>query len=363
MVRIGVFGAGYWANNMIRAIQASPNCELCVVCDVNESALDHIRTQLPHVAVTTRSDDAFAVCDAVYIATPPATHAELARAALLAGKDVLVEKPMTTTPTDALNLLDLAYERDLVLMVGHTFLYSPPVMKIKELIASGELGDVYYVDSQRVNLGKHQASGVMWDLAPHDYSILLHWLGEVPTHVSARGRSFVSTSREDVAFLTLEFPSGALAEIHLSWLSPVRLRRTTVSGSQRMVIYDDTEGPEAVRVYDHGIADHRPASYGEFQLSYRHGDVWIPRLETAEPLRSEWEHFLECVETRTVPRTDGGQGFQIVALLEATDRAFHSGQRELVQWDTHTNNRASPHRPRARFGASPDISASMRQDQ
>lgn len=347
MISVAVIGAGYWATNMLRVINESPNTRLIHVADLSESALANVKSRYPGVNTTTDVESIFndSEVEAIYIATPPATHYELAKKALRSGKHVLVEKPITTVSTEAGDLIELAALHGRTLMTGHTFLYSPPVMKVKELIDNGTVGDVFYIDAHRVNLGKYQDSGVMWDLAPHDLSIIMHWLGEAPISVSATGRSFVSSGREDVVFLSFDFPSGAVAQIHVSWLSPVKLRRTTLSGSKNMVVYDDTAGPEAVKVYDHGVDRiEAPASFGEFQLTYRQGDVWSPRLETTEPLRGEWEHFITCCETGQKPRSSGEQGLWTVKALEAADRSLQSGKREDIQWTTGIRST-----PRERF--------------
>jgi len=329
-----VLGFGYWAQNGVRVIKESPDSELVVVCDLDASRLEPVHRRYPGTVTTSDPAAVFddASIDAVYIATPPATHASLAEAALRAGKHVLVEKPFTTESASALRLADLAVELDRTLMVGHTFLYSPPVVKVHDLIAAGEIGEIFYVESQRVNLGRYQDSGVLWDLGPHDLSMLTYWLGEVPTEVHARGGSFVSPGREDVVFLTLGYPSGAIAQCQFSWLSPTRLRRTTVSGSRRMVVYDDTLGAEAIRIYESGVDRvNQPETFGEFQLTYRSGDITIPRLPSTEPLRAQWEHFLECVRTGAAPRTGARHGVAIISILEAADRALRSGCREMVE--------------------------------
>jgi predicted dehydrogenase len=331
---VGVIGAGYWATNGLRVI-AESGVNLRAVADVDPARLEAVARRYPAARRSTSPAEVFAdpAVDAVYIATPPHTHHRLARAALLAGKHVLVEKPFTTSTAEGVDLIELARARGLTVMVGHTFLYSPPVLKIKALIDDGTLGGLYYVDAQRVNLGKYQDSGVLWDLAPHDVSMLLFWLGDLPHAVSATGRSFVSSSREDVAFVTLEFPSGVVAQLHLSWLAPTRLRRTTIAGDRRMVVYDDTAGAEAVKIYDAGVDRPRePAGFGEAQLSYRTGDVTVPRLDNREPLAAQWAHFVECVQTGAQPRSSGLQGLQVVRVLEAAERSMRLGQRVEVDW-------------------------------
>jgi predicted dehydrogenase len=318
-MKVGVIGLGAWGRNMLRVIQESRSAQIALLCDRNETTLAEMALRSPQARTTTAHEAVIASPDvkAVYIATPPDTHFAIASAALSAGKHVLVEKPLATSSDLARQLADQAETAGLTLMVGHTFVYSPPVRKIKELIASGALGKVFYIDSQRVNLGQVQDSGVIWDLAPHDLSILQYWLGETPSHVHAVGRSYVSAGREDVAFITLQYDSGVVAQLHLSWLAPTKLRRTTVTGDRKMVVYDDLAGPEAVKIYDQGVDRIRPPeSFGEFQLSYRTGDVVIPRLDNFEPLRLEWDHFLECVSTRNQPATSAKSGVEIVSLIE-----------------------------------------------
>ncbi len=351
MSNIGVIGAGYWAQNMLRVIAGSSSSELVAVAELDESKHVAVGHHYPGVRISTDANELFNddAIDAIYIATPPETHGRLALAALRASKHVLVEKPIATSAVATEALIEEAYVQQRTLMVGHTFLYSPPVLKVMELINNGTVGDVFYVDSQRVNLGKYQASGVMWDLAPHDLSIILHWLGEVPISVAASGRSFRSTGREDVCFITLDFPGGAVAQLQVSWLAPVKLRRTMVSGSQRMVVYDDTSGPEAVKVFNHGVDLAAPETFGEFQLSYRQGDIWIPRLDTSEPLTNEWEHFIQCTKTGRHPRSSAEQGLAVVKVLEAADRSLKTGHREPVEWRTR-----EPHIPQPRFEALTD---------
>ena len=329
---------------MLRVINGSPTSELVGIAELDSSKFESLALQYPKARLTTEPQELFddTEIDAIYIATPPETHYKLAMAALRAGKHVLVEKPITVDSSDSEALIEEAFVQQRTLMVGHTFLYSPPVLKVMELIHNGTVGDVFYMDSQRVNLGKYQASGVMWDLAPHDLSIMLHWIGEVPVSVAASGRSFRSTGREDVCFMTLDFPGSAVAQLQVSWLAPVKLRRTMVSGSQRMVVYDDTAGPEAVKVYNHGVDVAAPETFGEFQLTYRQGDIWIPRLDTSEPLKAEWEHFIGCVKTGRKPRSSAEQGLAVVKVLEAADRSFKSGKREQVQWGDRPAHQVQP---------------------
>lgn len=347
-MRTAVIGVGYWGQNMLRVIHDHPDSVLVSVCDALEASATSAADRYG-CSSTTNPDVIFSdpTIDAVYLATPPSTHYALAKAALTSGKHVLVEKPITTNSETASHLIELASIHERTLMVGHTFLYSPPVLKVRELITTGVMGEIFYLESQRVNLGKYQDSGVLWDLAPHDLSIALYWLGEAPSGVVASGRSYRSSGREDVVFFNVDFPSGTIAQIHLSWLAPVKLRRTTLSGSQRMAVYDDTAGPEAVKIFNHGVDPSPPETFGEFQLSYRQGDIWIPRLESSEPLRNEWAHFVHCVRTGETPRSSGLQGMQIVKIIECAERALDSGKREVIEWGRPANAQRPP-----RFGVS-----------
>ncbi|MBV8714370.1 MAG: Gfo/Idh/MocA family oxidoreductase [Chloroflexi bacterium] len=326
-VRVAAVGCGYWGPNVIRNLSEVPGFELAWVCDADPARLAPVATRYPTAKGTTRIDDIFAdpTVHAVYIATPVSSHYRLVKRALDLGKHVLVEKPLATTVERAEELAEIARARGLTLLVGHTFVFSPPVRKVKELIDSGMLGPIYYVETTRVNLGLFQKDvSVLWDLGPHDVSILNYWLNEVPTHVSARGRSYVGEALEDVAFLTLEYPSGILAQLQISWLAPSKLRRTSIVGRQKMIVYDDLEPVEKVKIYDRGV-DRQPASFGEFQLTYRSGDILSPRLDTTEPLRIECEHFLECIRTGRTPDASPQSGVDVVRVIHAAERSLRSG--------------------------------------
>jgi predicted dehydrogenase len=326
-IGVGAIGCGYWGPNVIRNLDGIAGFELRWICDADPARAQTVGSRYPSASLTGRADDVLGdpATAAVYIATPVSTHFELASRALRAGKHVLVEKPMATSVADAERLAALAAEQGRTLMVGHTFVFSPPVRKVKELIDRGDVGDIYYVETTRVNLGLFQKDvSVVWDLGPHDLSILMYWLGEVPVSVAARGRSYHGEPQEDVAFLTLEFPSGVLAQVQLSWLAPSKLRRTSVVGRQRMIVYDDLEPVEKVRVFDRGV-DRQPASYGEFQLTYRSGDILIPRIEPTEPLQVECEHFLDCIRTGRLPDTSSRSGVDVVRVIRAAERSLRGG--------------------------------------
>ena len=316
---VALVGYGYWGPNLLRNYMELPDVTIKWVCDRSAERLAKAKLRCPSAIATEDFDEALRDpdVDAVIIATPISTHFALAEKALFAGKHVFVEKPLAASVVEAEALVALADQRELTLMVGHTFEYSPPVVRIKEIIDSGELGEIYFVTSSRVNLGLHQRDvSVIWDLAPHDFSILFDWLGEEPVQVSAVGRGCVRPDIPDVAFVTLRFPSGAVAECQLSWLSPVKLRRTIVVGSKKMLMYDDTESVEKVKLFDHGVSMTEPGSFGEYQLSYRTGDILSPRMDNSEPLKVEAAHFVECVRTGERPKTDGHSGLRVVRALE-----------------------------------------------
>jgi predicted dehydrogenase len=327
-LRVAIIGYGYWGPNLLRNYMDMPGAWVSWVCDRRPEVLEKSQARYPAVPVTTDVDVVLddPDVDAVVIATPISTHFPIARAALQAGKHVFVEKPMTADTAQACKLVDLAEDLRLTLMVGHTFVFSPPVRKVKEIIDSGALGDIYFVTTQRVNLGLHQKDvSVVWDLAPHDISILYYWLGEAAESVTTTGRGCIVKDIPDVAFMNLRFPSGVVAEIQASWLSPVKLRRTIVVGSQKMLVYDDTENVEKVKIFDHGVDFQEPSDFGEFQLSYRTGDIVSPNVQGAEPLFLEAAHFVECAKTGKRPETDGWAGLRVVASLEAAQASLDAG--------------------------------------
>jgi len=323
---VGLVGLGYWGPNHLRILQESDTASLRWICDSDRSRVDrfHPRTR---AATTTELDRVLEdpKTDAVIIATPISTHYDLARRSLEAGKHVLVEKPLAGTAKEADELIELAEARGLAIMCGHTFLFSPPVIAIREMIERGDLGEIYFITSSRVNLGLHQRDvSVLWDLAPHDYSILLHWFGELPECVSAIGRDSIVEGTPDVAFATLSFPDGLLANVELSWLAPSKLRRTVLVGSEKMVVYDDTS-TEQVRVFDHGVVYRDPESFGEFQLSYRTGDILSPKLGTEEPLAVQLSAFLDAIEQGRAPDEHTRLARNVVELVEASEYSLKNG--------------------------------------
>ena len=318
MTKVGLIGLGYWGPNLARVFQQTPMCELAACCDLDAKKLQKLSRQYPQVRTFNQAKDLIdSDVDAVAIATSISTHYDLARQALLSGKHVFVEKPLTDSTEKALELAAMAKKLGLTLMTGHTFIYSPPVVKVKNLITSGAMGKLHYISFSRVNLGLYQKDvDVIWDLAVHDVSILLYWLGEEPVQAFSFGRSCIQQSKYDVAFLSFRFASGVIASVEVSWLSPQKMRRTCLVGSERMVVYDDTEPSEKIKVYDRGVTLHPPGTFGEFQLTYRSGDMVAPSLENTEPLLTEVEHFLHCVKTGETPLTNGEFGAAVVRAVE-----------------------------------------------
>jgi predicted dehydrogenase len=326
-VRVAVVGLGYWGPNLVRNLHELPEAEVVCVCDRSELARTRIHRRYPAILCVDDVEDVLAdpSVDAVALATPVASHFELGAAALRAGKHVFVEKPLASSSREALELAELAQRRQRVLMVGHTFLYSPAVNVIRDIIAANELGEIYFISSSRVNLGIHQPDvSVVWDLGPHDFSILLYWLGETPTHVSATSRGCVIREKPDVAFISLEFERGTIAHVELSWLAPSKLRRTTVVGSRQMIVYDDTSH-EPVRIFDSGVTFPEPESFGEYQLSYRTGAITSPRVLVTEPLLLEMRDFCHAIRTSGTPRASAEIGLEVVRVIEAVDRSLADG--------------------------------------
>ena len=327
MAKIGVVGAGYWGPNLIRNFQAHKSCTELWVCDKDAARLARARDRFPGVKTTESYDQLLASgVDGVVVATPVGTHFPLAQKALEAGKHVFVEKPLAASVEQARALVDQAARAKRTLMVGHTFEYSPPVTKIRDLIHAGELGRVFFVSSMRVNLGLHQKDvSVIWDLAPHDFSMLFSWLRERPNRITATGAAFVQKGIHDVAFISCAFPSGCVAHLEVSWLAPSKLRRTAIVGDKKMLVYDDMESVEKVKIFDRGVDFKDPETFGEFQLSYRTGDILSPKLDQAEPLGLETLDFLKAIDEGKKPRADGHAGLAVVEALAAAQQSLDQG--------------------------------------
>ena len=323
-LRIAVVGYGYWGPNLVRNVIERPELELACLCERDDARAAAFLQRVPGVPVCSDFEAVLddPSIDAVLIATPPRTHHMLASAALNAGKHVLVEKPLARTVAEAADLIEIAEANELVLMPGHTFLYSPPVNKVRELIQTGALGEVYFVTSSRMNLGKYQPDGVICDLAPHDLSILLYLIDRPIVQVSASARSIFREHNPEVAFLTLTFAGGVTANIQISWLAPRKVREMVIVGSKRMVQYDDTAADESVRIFDRGMEFAEPTNFGEHQLSYRSGDIVVPRVEAAEPLSLELQDFARAIRTGVVPRSHAQLGLETVAAIEAAETSL-----------------------------------------
>ncbi len=326
-VRIAVVGLGYWGPNLVRVLHELPEADVSCVCDLRPEALARTRLKYPGLRSTSSFEDVLAdtSVEAVALATPVSTHHELAAAALRAGKHVFVEKPLAASSQEAIELLELSRKNELVLMPGHTFLYSPPVNMSRDLIERNELGEIFFISTSRVNLGLHQPDvSVVWDLGPHDFSILRYWLDETPSKVSALSRSCIIEGTPDVAFIDLEFPSGTIAHVELSWLAPSKLRRTAIVGSRKMVVYDDTSS-EPIRIFDSGADVRDPESFGEFRLTYRTGDIVSPRVDVTEPLQLELADFCTAVRTGSKPMSSAELGLDVIRITEAVDRSLAQG--------------------------------------
>jgi predicted dehydrogenase len=328
VINVAVAGVGGWGKNLARSYFQIPDCNLRYLCDVDAKKLAQMRRQLPGPQVTTGFQDLLLDDElhAVVVATPAPTHYALCKKALEAGKDVYVEKPFVLHAIEAEELIRVAERERRILMVGHLLLYHPVVNRIKQIVDSGELGDVYYVYNQRVNLGTVRGDeNALWSFAPHDISVILHLLGQEPTDVSARGQSYLQPGIEDVVFITLNFNQRSMAHIHVSWLDPHKIRKLTIVGSRKMVVFDDLESTEKLRIYDKSAeqaTDYN--SYAEY-ITLRFGDITIPHVRGDEPLRLECQHFLDCVRTRKPPLTDGRDGLRVVKVLEAAQRSLDKG--------------------------------------
>lgn len=339
-VNIALVGLGYWGPNLARNLAAVPEAQLHTLCDLRADRLAAFRRHYPEARLTA---DYSAILqdraiDGVVIATPVHTHFAFAKRALQAGKHVMVEKPLAQTSAQCRELIALAERQGLTLMAGHVFLYNPAVRKVKEYIDAGLLGQIYYVYSQRLNLGIiRQDVNALWNFGPHDISILNYWLGAAPLQVVARGYSYIQPGIEDVVFLTLDYPGGVGANVHISWLDPHKIRRMTIVGSDKMVVYDDVNAEARIIIYDKGVTRKphavgganpeghslgRYETFGEFQLLVRAGDVLIPQLDFTEPLKVECQHFIDCIRTGQPPLSDGYDGLRVVQVLEAAQAAL-----------------------------------------
>lgn len=333
MLNIAVLGYGYWGPNLVRNFASLPNVRLKTVCDSDEKSLAKLHSRFPDIETTTDGDDVFndESIEAVVIALPAELHGEFARQALVSGKHVFVEKPLSMTVASAKELVQLSEDNGQILMVGHLLLFHPAVERMKQLIDLGELGPIYYLYSQRVNLGLVRTrENALWSLAPHDVSVLLYLLDEIPFSVSATGSSYLQEGIEDTVFVHLKFSEKKMAHIHVSWLDPHKVRKLTVVGQKKMAVFDDVEPVEKIKVFDRSVEP--PATYSSYgdALTLRFGDIYIPHIEMVEPLRLECRHFIDCILEGRQPRTDARRGLDVVRVLEAAHRSLKEGGEEVL---------------------------------
>jgi predicted dehydrogenase len=351
IIKVGVVGCGYWGPNLVRNLKQAADCDLKILCDLSQERLKHMRRLYPDLATTDQFSDLLedAELDAIVVATPARFHFEMAKAALSVGKHVFIEKPMARTSAECEELNEIAARNGLLIMVGHTFLFSPAVRRMKEIIDAGDIGKVQYIAARRLNLGLFQKDiNVAWDLAPHDISIILHLLDDKPQTVSCMGSSHVTRGIEDVTMMYLSFARSRCAFVHNSWLDPKKVRQMTVVGSQRMIVYDDTEPLEKLKIYDaRVVVPPHYDTFAEFTYSYHYGDAYIPYIKQDEPLKLECQHFVECIRENTKPITDGKLGLEVVRILEASGNSLRNngaaidlaGQKaELVATNGHRGN-------------------------
>jgi predicted dehydrogenase len=367
-INIGVVGCGYWGPNLVRNFRSLPECRLKVMCDLNEDRLKHLKSLYPEVECETQFDNLLKnpEIDAIVVATSVRFHYSMAKASLLAGKHTLIEKPMASSAAECEELIEIAHQRGLVLMVGHTFLYSSAVRKIKQIVDSNDIGEIRYISSRRLNLGLFQKDiNVAWDLAPHDISIILYIMKELPHSLNCRGGAHITPGVEDVTSMSLHFSHERSAIIQSSWLDPRKIREMTIIGSKRMIVYDDIATQEKIKIFD--VRVERPPHYdtfAEFHYAYHYGDIYCPYLKQDEPLKTECAHFLDCIRLGSVPMTNGAAGMEVVQILEASSESLknHGAPVDLTARSYGRNTTA----PFSRMGqpmppSAPDKNGSMSQ--
>jgi predicted dehydrogenase len=329
MLNIAVIGCGYWGPNLIRNFCSIPECKLKLVCDIDKGRLAHMSRLYSGIETTNKVDYVIndAEVDAIAIATPVRYHFEMAKKSLLAGKHTFIEKPMASSVKECEELIELAEKHNLTLMVGHTFIYSSAVRKIKEIINAGDIGEIMYISSRRLNLGLFQKDiNVTWDLAPHEISIILYVMGKAPVYVNCQGKAHITKGIEDVTNMTIDFNNGGFATVQSSWLDPNKVRETTFVGSKRMLVYNDLEPFEKIKIYDKRV-DTPPHydTFAEFQYSYHYGDMYSPYINQVEPLKVECQHFLDCIKSGSKPDSSGIEGLKVVQVLEAASKSLGNG--------------------------------------
>jgi predicted dehydrogenase len=338
MIRIGVIGYGYWGPNIVRCFHDIEEVKIVSVCDENIRALRRVEKTYPSIGVTRDSKDIIfsPEIDAVAVITPVFTHYEFAKKALENGKHVFVEKPFTSNVAQAEELIELADKKNLKIMVDHTFLFTGAVRKIKQLINEGVLGDLYYYDSTRVNLGLFQHDiNVIWDLAPHDLSIMDYVINANPVAITASGKAHLDNGKEDVAYITVYFMNNVIAHFNVNWLSPVKVRNTLIGGEKKMLVWNDLEADEKIKVYDKGVKVKNREGVYNLLISYRSGDMWAPRVDQVEALKVETKYFVDCILNDETPINDGHAGLRVVRMLEACDESLKHNGREVSLWNIH----------------------------
>jgi predicted dehydrogenase len=325
MTQVGIVGLGYWGPNLVRCFDEIDGASVSFVCDLDENRLASVKRRFPHVRTSKNAQELFdsGTVDAVVIATPTRTHLHLAEQSLMRGFHTFVEKPLARSSQECQRLIELARRHDVQLFVGHVFLHAAPVHKLRELVLKGELGELYYIKCNRLNLGPVRNDvNALWDLAPHDISIMLYLLGQLPSAVSCSGLAYLNQNIQDVCNLTLHFPGNRVGIIHVSWLDPRKERVITVVGDRKMAVYDDL-AMEKIKVFDKGVDSPKYSdTFGEFQFAYRYGDTYSPRLDDREPLKAECQEFIRCVRENDVPLTDGQNGLDVVRVLEAAEQSL-----------------------------------------
>ena len=345
-IKVGVVGCGYWGPNLVRNFRSLPDCSMKMMCDVSEHRLGHLKALYPEVEGELNYNHMLngVGLDAVIIATSVKSHYPMAKASLLAGKHTFIEKPMAASSAECEELMDIAGEMGLVLMVGHTFLYSPAVRKIKEIVQRGDIGEIRYICARRLNLGLFQKDiNVAWDLAPHDIAIILHIMETEVVTINCTGSAHITPGVEDVTTMWLNFPGNRSTIIHSSWLDPRKIREMTIVGSKKMILYDDVSQLEKIRVFDTRVE--KPPHYdtfAEFNYAYHYGDVHIPYLKQEEPLKIECQHFLDSINQETIPLTDGKQGLELVRILEASSKSLKRGGASVNLSGQENGNRWLP---------------------
>ncbi len=345
-LNVGVVGCGYWGPNLIRNFRQLPDCHLKLICDTSRARLAHMHKNYPEVEGTDSFETLLKTdgLDAVAIATPVRFHYQMAKASLLAGKHTFIEKPMASSIAECEELIDLADQRGLILMVGHTFLFSPAVRKIKEIIDRGDIGELHYIAARRLNLGLFQKDiNVAWDLAPHDLSIIIHVMRGMPKTVACWGDAHITPGIEDVSNMYLSFENNRAAMVHSSWLDPKKVREMTFVGSRRMIVYDDTAPHEKIKIYDARVeVPPHYDTFAEFQYSYHYGDMYVPYVKQEEPLRLECQHFLDSIRSGKPPMTSGREGLKVVQVLELSSRSLkQGGQPQAVTTSRTAGNTAA----------------------